>query len=89
MTRIVPDRFDAGRYLKLLLIRHRSQLRENFLRVIRCIEGFLRRFARAQAFAILPFVVRDLQSGGVAQDQTSHVQRRWCSVDGAGVAHSR
>ena len=44
---------------------------------------------RAQAFAILPLVVGNLQSGGVAQDQTSHVQRRWCSVDGAGVAHFR
>ena len=89
MTGIVPDRFDAGSYLKLFLIRHRSQLRENFLRVIRCIEGFLRRFARAQAFAILPLGIGNLQACGVAQDQTSHVQRRWCSVDGAGVAHSR
>jgi hypothetical protein len=52
MTRIVPDRFDAGRYRKLLLIRHWSELRENFLRVIWRIEWFLRRFARAEAFAI-------------------------------------
>ena len=73
MTGIVPDRFDAGGYLKLFLIRHRSQLRENFLRVIRRVEGFLRRFAGAQAFAILPLGIGNLQSSGVAQDQTSHV----------------
>ena len=89
MTGIVPDRFDAGRYLKLLLIRHRSQLRENFLRVIGRVEGFLRRFAGAQAFAILPFGIGNLQPSGVAQDQSGHVQRRWCSVDRAGVAHFR
>jgi len=87
VTRIVPDRFDTGRYLKLLLIRHRSQLRDNFLRVIRCVERFLRQFARALALAIFSFVVRYLQACRVAQDQTSHVQCRWCSVDGAVVAH--
>src|SRR4029077_6591964 len=89
MTGIVPDRFDTGGYLKLPLIRHWSQLLENFLRVIRCVEGFLRRFARAKPFAILPLGIGNLQPGGVAQDQTGHVQRRWCSVDRTGVAHSR
>src|SRR5882757_9785701 len=88
MTRIVPDSFDSGRYLERFLIRYWSQLRENLLHVIRCVERFLRWFARAQAFAILPLGIGNLQPGGVAQDQTGHVQRRWCSVDRAGVAHS-
>src|ERR1041385_824603 len=60
MTRIVPDRFDPGSCLKLLLIRDRSQLGENFLGVFRSVERRLRRFARALPFPIAPFVVRDL-----------------------------
>jgi hypothetical protein len=68
MTRIVPDRFDFGRYVEWFLIRHWPQLQENLLRVIRCVEWFLRRFARAQAFAILSLSVGNLEPGGVAQD---------------------
>ena len=89
MTRIVPDCFDSGRSVKRFLILHRSQLRENFLRVVRRIERFLRRFARAQAFSILPLGIGNLQAGGIAQDQARHVQRRRRPVDGASVAHLR
>ena len=53
----------------------------------RVINGLLRRFTGAQSFAILPLGVGNLQASGVAQDQAGHVQRRWCSVNGAGVAH--
>ena len=65
MAGIVPDRFDSGGCLKILLIGRWSQLGENFFHILRCIERFLRRFARAQAFPIGPLVVRDLQSGRV------------------------
>src|SRR4029453_6180593 len=87
MTGIVPDRFDAGGYLKLFLIRHWSQLRENLLRVIRRVEWFLRWFACTLAFAILPLGISNLQAGGSGQNQPGHVQRRWCSVDSPRVAH--
>jgi hypothetical protein len=60
MTRIVPDRFDTGRYVEWFLIWRRSQLRKNFFRVIRCVERFLRRFARALTFAILSLGIGNL-----------------------------
>src|SRR5262249_62283311 len=83
MTGIVPDRFDTGGYLKLFLIRHRSQLRENFPRVIRCVEWFLRRFARAQAFAILPLGIGNLQAGGGAPGANPPFVRRPGGAEGA------
>ena len=89
MTSIVPDRFDSGDNLKLSLIRHWSQLRENLFRVIRCVEGFLRRYTRAETFAVLSLGIGNLQSRRIAQDETRHVERRRSSKDRSSVSHLR
>src|SRR5262249_29982539 len=60
---------------------------ENFLRLIRRVERFLRRFACAHPFAIFSLGIRDLQSRRVAPDQTSHIECRRPSVNRTGVDH--